>query len=133
MPSTTNEPRPFVRAYFDLAGSTQLLRSQTVRSIPDLIEFNAKQNPKHTFCVQARGLSSELSLQEITFSQLQHAIRRCCAWILESIDGTAAATVHNGVVQKSSPVALLMESDVGLFVHVAAALSLNIPVGMHDC
>ena len=39
-----------------------------------------------------------------------------------------AEACSDGAVRKSPPVALFMESDVGLFVHIAALLALNVPV-----
>ena len=54
---------------------------------------------------------------------------RCCPWVLENASDIHPAEVYSdGAVRKSRPVALFMESDVGLFVHDAASLALDVPV-----
>ena len=127
-----DRPQPFMRAEFDLVGSPETLEPQTVRCLPDLIHFNATNNPTHVFCLQAQQQSSDcpkFDVRGIAFLELEQAVERCCRWILANVaDVLPARIAKDGSVQKSKPVALLMESDVGLFVYVAALLTLNIPV-----
>jgi hypothetical protein len=131
-PSTINGSQPFLRAQFDLVGSSEILKSQAIRSIPDLIRFNAERNPTHTFCLQAQKLVSgqNFKFKSVSFFKLEEAVRGCCEWIVSNIDGTVpAALTREGPIKKSRPVALLMESDICLFIYVAALLSINVPVG----
>jgi acyl-CoA synthetase (AMP-forming)/AMP-acid ligase II len=100
--------------------------SSTIRSLPDLIRFNAIHNPHHVFCIQS---NADLESTSITFLELAHAVERCCDWILTNVHGTSPAEQSaDGSLEKSRPIALFMESDVCLFIYLAALLTLNIPV-----
>ena len=100
-----------------------------IASLPDLIRFNARENPEHIFCMQAETAgASQYNSQKITFSQLDRAVDSCATWIhhavKSSFPGNSGGTPHR-------PVALYLESDIGLFIHLAALLTMNIPV-RHD-
>lgn len=104
-------------------------RGQDISSIPDLIRFNATYNPDHIFCIQslpdvnksAESSDGYLGVS-ITFKQLDNAVRRCADWLRELVD----ASDYGG--KPGPPVALYLESDVGLFFHFMALQALNIPV-----
>ena len=125
------EVHPFKRAQFDLVVSPGIHEHQDIRCIPDLIRFNAKHNPDRTFCVQAglRPDQQTFNYRYISFLELNRAVDRCCNWILSNVEDVHPATcAKDGSVRKCRPVALFMESDVGLFIYIAALLTLNIPV-----
>lgn len=102
---------------------------QAVRTVPQLVDFNARHNAQYVFCYQARKQSpGDAGLGTVTHLEFRDAVLRCQEWLKASID-----TVHlpvpqeNGVIARSTPVALFMESDIGLFVHLVALLGLGIP------
>lgn len=90
------------------------------RSLPDLIQFNADHNPNHLFAIQAakRGPETRTDLDQVTFRALHLAVIACQEWLATNdIEG-----------KHEKPVALLMESGLGLFIHLAALLSMEVPV-----
>ena len=128
----------FQRAPFDLLLDESVATADTIRSLPDLIQFNAVHNAHFLFCVQfrqsKRGLiEKEVEEVHVTFSELATAIERCCVWILSKLGGIHSARLtSDGSVQKGPPVALFLESGVTLFVYMMALLTMNVPVG-HCC
>ena len=104
----------------------------TLRTLPDLVHFNALHNPRHVFCLQSRQSQSTpggFDFTSITYSQLGCAVESCCSWLLQNIPAAHAARLKDGdIVQKAPPIALFLESDVGLFIYIIALLTLNIPV-----
>lgn len=99
-------PRPLGhRLEPDVAGSD-------ISSLPDLVRFNARKNPNHIFAKASK----------ITFSQLEELIRRCAGWLRS----TVTSARQNG--DSDTPVALYLESDIGLFIHLVALLSIDVPV-----
>ena len=113
--SDTNEQQPLV-----------------LRSLPDLVYFDAIHNPHHVFCLQSSRSPTtpeKLDFTPITYQQLGCAIESCCAWLLQTISCAHPAVLTDKfVVRKAPPVALFLESDVGLFIYIMALLTLNIPV-----
>ncbi|KAL8886462.1 MAG: hypothetical protein Q9215_005836 [Flavoplaca cf. flavocitrina] len=100
-----------------------------IRSLPDLVLFDALHNPHHLFCLQTGQASGQLGFVPITYHQLAVAVDNCCSWLLQNIPETHVAKFdgeHH--VQKASPVALFLESDVNLFIFITTLLTLNIPV-----
>ena len=129
----------FQRASFNLLPSSESINSdedkQSICCISDLVYFNAVNNPHHVFCLQSWQVSndsaSRFKYSYITYSQLARAVERCCDWILSNAPGTFEARLApDGSIYKSAPVALFMESDVGLFIYMLSLLTLNIPVRM---
>lgn len=131
----------YKRASFDLISTSGSIdedrekakAKESICCISDLIHFNAVNNPDHVFCLQSRQVSndyaSKFEITHITYSQLAEAVDRCCDWILSNAPGALEARLgQDGSVYKSAPVALFMESDVGLFIYLVALLTLNIPV-----
>ena len=110
---------PFVRAklYLPIVGAAAP-NSISIHTRPDLVDFNAQHNGDHVFCYQARKHDSGTRLIEITHAQLRDAVLRCQAWLRTHVAG------H---MSKSRPVALFMESDVGLWIHMLALLGLGVP------
>ena len=125
----------FQRAPFDLLLNESVATADTIRSLPDLIHFNAIHNPHFLFCIQLRqskrgSVETEVEEVHVTFSELATAIEKCCIWILSKLEGIHPARLtSDGSVQKGPPVALFLESGVTLFVYMMALLTMNVPVG----
>lgn len=103
-----------------------------LRSLPDLVHFNAIYNPHHLFCLQSSqsvATRGQFDSTRITYHQLACAVESCCSWLLTNVSNAYPAVLKKGsVVQKAPPIALFLESDVGLFIYMIALLTLNIPV-----
>ncbi|KAL3431733.1 hypothetical protein BDV09DRAFT_206456 [Aspergillus tetrazonus] len=115
--------RPVIRLY-PAADETEL-----IRTLPEVVEFNAQANPDHVFCLQAKKSpdNSFLSLVSVTNRQLKQAISQCAGWLKSNLQLQLPSLLH-GSVKKGAPVALLMESDIGLLVYEMALIGLGVPV-----
>ncbi|KAK4174324.1 hypothetical protein QBC36DRAFT_243638 [Triangularia setosa] len=109
------------------------IKPEEISSLPGLIAFNATTNPNHLFSYQTeshrrdnvRDQQEQLySTRPVTFAQLDRAIGACAEWIRASLEAEDSDRSSNDI----RPVALYMESNIGLFIHLSALLSLNIPV-----
>ncbi|KAF2836625.1 acetyl-CoA synthetase-like protein [Patellaria atrata CBS 101060] len=112
---------------------TETDRDETVRSIIDLIQFNATKNPHHCFCLQAEEKTEDGSLyakesswnvRQITFKDLYLSLKACVSWLKASGIGNSKASSS----KNQSPVAVYIESDVSLFIYVVALTALNCSV-----
>ena len=100
---------------------------ETIHSLLDLVDFNAARNPNHGFCLQE--LKHEFGLHEITFKGLADAVGICTAWLTREIAGLASEQKNGEIAdQKPAAVALLMGSDIALFIYILALMRLGIPV-----
>ncbi|CAG8883007.1 unnamed protein product [Penicillium egyptiacum] len=117
---------PFRRAPIDLYPA-EGKESDYMRSLPEIIEFNSQANPDHLFCIQA--LKGAESIR-ISNRQLRYAIASCGKWLQDNVSALELPAAAGGdqEVQKGAPVALLMDSDVGLFFHQMALIGLGVPV-----
>ena len=122
----------FERPTFKLFLNQSAAETESIRSLPDLILFNSIRNPQAIFCAQikqSKTPENDFEIVKVTFLELAYAVERCCQWILSNIDGVYPAKVFEDVgIQKSPPLALFLESDLTLFIYIAALLTLNIPV-----
>ena len=134
---SSNDLAVFQRASFNLLPASEAIESdegkQSIRCISDLVFFNAVNNPQHAFCWQSLQVSnnstSKFRYSHLTYNQLARAVERCCDWILSNVPGSFEARLNSdGSISKSAPIALFMESDVGLFIYMLSLLTLNIPV-----
>ena len=108
-----------------------------IQTVPELIEYNARENASHPFCIQSRksgtdGSSSDWEFITISHLQLKQSILRCSSWLCEGIEGMRLPRKNSTTDQefvKGPPVALFMESDFGLLVHQLSLVSLGVPVG----
>lgn len=105
---------------------------RTVQTIPELIDYNARINPDYTFCIQAEKTLAEDSpgLLYITHAQLKHAVLYCSQWLRSVLDDLVLPekTVAASDGRKAAPIALLLDSDINLLIHVYALISLSVPV-----
>ena len=123
----------FERPKFTLFLDQSAAEAEAIRSLPDLVLFNARHNPHGRFCAQTKQSKTpeqDFEIVEVTFLELAQAVERCCQWLLSNISEVhPARLVDNGEVRKGPPLALFLESDLTLFIYVVALLTLNIPVG----
>jgi hypothetical protein len=63
-------------------------------------------------------------VSRISFEQLDQMVRGCSSWISRAVKSTS----QNGEHHDPEPIAMYVESGIGLFLHLAALLSMNIPV-----
>ena len=97
-----------------------------VNSLPDLLEFNAANNPDHIFGVQNANGSDALPC-EITFSQLQAAVEYASFWLVQS-------GCTNGRTQRQDPVrpvGIMLGSDISIFIYMTALLRIGTPVSIY--
>ncbi|KAF9257799.1 acetyl-CoA synthetase-like protein [Marasmius fiardii PR-910] len=94
-----------------------------VNGLPELIAWNAKHNGDLVFGRQLRA-GERSSYHEITFAQLHNAVERCSAWLVSS-----NVTKGRGPGEDlPSPVGILLGSDIGIFIYMAALLRIGTPV-----
>ncbi|KAJ5170455.1 acylglycerophosphoethanolamine acyltransferase [Penicillium coprophilum] len=123
-----SENPPFRRPILDLSIATlneecddASNEASGICSLPELIDFNATHNPHHLFCLQEERENGEHSnLTPLTFLGVQKAIYAAAA-SLRKITSPSLKT-------SQQPVALLLESDVTLFMYMSALLYMDIPV-----
>ena len=111
----------FVRAHINLG--FELDTPEGVNSLPELVEFNAKHNPDHLFAVQLRTDAAH-SGRRITFAELSLAVERAAGWLVKS-GVTTGRTLRTDEI---APVAILLGSDVGIFIYILALLRIGTPV-----
>ena len=135
-----HEHRAFVRPSLGLTGSIPDIcndngsvnpntngSSHHIRNILELVDFDARHNPDHTFCLQE--VKDAPSLMKITFKQLAQAVRVASAWLCQVGVGKHPGERHGGGVRDEAlPVGLLMGSDIGIFINLLALMRLGIPV-----
>ncbi|KAI0409181.1 hypothetical protein F4802DRAFT_545755 [Xylaria palmicola] len=118
----------FKRPVFSPRSSEPL--ESDISSLPDLIRFNARENPHHIFALQSESTGAqrgseenEYGVSQITFEQLDQMVRRCASWIRRAV----VPRNRNGELGEREPIAIYVESSVGLFLHLAALLSMDTP------
>lgn len=103
-----------------------------IKTIPQLIEFNARENPDHPFCLQVEKPNvgdGEPVVLTITNLHFKCSILRTSKWIVQNIrEVILAKRYDNREIKKGPPVALLMNSDVGLLFHLFSLMSLGVSV-----
>jgi acyl-CoA synthetase (AMP-forming)/AMP-acid ligase II len=102
-----------------------------IKTVADLIEFNADKNPHHLFCIQMQSGSSPPL--RITNKLLRDTISTCQEWVLKTVR-EAKQTITNdaGEAIKGSPVAIMMDSNFDLLVHLFSLIGLGIPVSSRN-
>ena len=130
LPAARSIRHAFKRPPLDLPTSSQNGTSPSnaykIRSLLDLVDYNAFHNPDLIFCLQE--LKDSLHPRQITYRELAEAVGRCTGWL-------GYQNVKFGPVQsdgsseaKHAPVGLLMSSDITLFIYVLALMRLGVPV-----
>jgi len=112
----------FLRPYLNLGYGDD--RDDGIDTLPDLVEFVAKHNPDHIFGQQLRANDPNPCF--VTFSELATAIERVSAWLV-NVGATTGRTKREVTVP---PVALLLGSDITLFMYICALLRIGTPVNL---
>ncbi|KAJ3939590.1 uncharacterized protein N0V96_010373 [Colletotrichum fioriniae] len=102
-----------------------------LRTLPELVDFHAENNPKHLFCLQAEvnEAGTGHNFVPLSYETLQRAIICCQAWLKEQTPSLHPPKIEaDGSVKKCAPVAVLMESHVGLVICVLACMGMGVPV-----
>ncbi|KAG6354789.1 hypothetical protein INS49_003870 [Diaporthe citri] len=126
--SPSQAKRAFKPANLDLK---QHSASSSIRTIPELIEYNAKVNPDALYCVQALKPQDEGTgrASQVSMRQLRDAVWQCSGdlrgWLVGIDDSSSSSACQTHV--KPDPVALLLDSDIGLVIHLFTLLSLGVP------
>ena len=123
---TTKPLAPFVRPL--TAGNK--VRDE-IRSVPELLEFNALNNPNHLFCIQTRKAveGTQPTFLDITYAQLRHAVQKCSAWLTANVlELVPPHRDHTGEFVRGPPIALFVDSNVGLLIHEYGLMCLGVPV-----
>lgn len=124
MGSLKENRKAFERPSIDLSTPLSDLGEGSIRSLPDLIKFNAKLNPNHVFAEQEIRLNGRhIGFVTIEFSKLRKLVLQSISWIQQVILASS-----KGCVQPERPIALFLESDLTLFIHLCSLLELNVPV-----
>ena len=119
----------FVPANLWLPTYTSRPQRSSIRTLPELVEYNAQHNPNYLFCQQAQRSNDSLHLLSVTHAQLRDAVLQCQEWLQQTLKGLELQRLSgDGRSIKGSPVALFMESDVGLWIHLLALMGLGVPV-----
>ncbi|KAK2014649.1 putative NRPS-like enzyme [Colletotrichum eremochloae] len=101
------------------------------RTLPELVDFHAENNAKHLFCLQAENTEDGKGhhFVSLDYETLQLAIARCQTWLGEQTTSLhLPETGPAGRVNKCPPVAVLMESHIGLVICVLACMGMGVPV-----
>ena len=111
---------PFVRAKLD-----------EIRTVPELLQFNALNNPDHIFCIQARKAAEgpAPTFLDISFAQMKEAVLRCSTWLTTNLVELSPPWKDNtDNMVKCPPVALLVDSNVGLLLYEYGLMYIGVPV-----
>ena len=122
--------RAFSRPSIELSSLPRFSGKDGIRSLPDLIDFNAKSNPDHLFALQEeREGGAHTGFAEISFAKLQQLVKQATIWLEKTGLGPGQDT-RSRPDSKNKAVALFLESDLTLFIYLCALLSTEIPVRM---
>ena len=128
-----DQKRVFVRPVLSLSeslrGRSNNVQSSGagIRSILDLVHFDAIHNSEHTFCLQEMKTNHEL--RRITYRELAAAVDACTTWLKhQGLDLFSGLRDGEAGGRKPAPVALLMGSDITLFIYLLALMTLGVPV-----
>ncbi|KAH7121149.1 hypothetical protein B0J11DRAFT_616525 [Dendryphion nanum] len=104
----------------------------TIKTVVELIDFNTAENPNYLFCLQAeKSLDGPDSPQflRVTYKLFRDMILSCQSWLEKNLANVKRPIQDKaGNISKGPPVALFLDSDVGLLAYVFALMGLGIPV-----
>ncbi|KAL4903515.1 hypothetical protein BDW74DRAFT_186131 [Aspergillus multicolor] len=122
---------PFRRAKIDLLN---LDDATAIRTLPELIEWNAKHNPDHLFSTQLLSQAQpepQRTHIDISHGQLRQSIGCVAQRLRKLIPGLHSPRVAgNGKIIKAGPIVLFCESNVGLWFHLMALMGMGVPVAI---
>jgi len=125
------EGNSFLRPSLDISWQVSAKNdddTSPIRCLPDLIDFNAQSNPTYHFCLQEeqRG-GKHAGFTSITHRDLQRATTACAASLHKALVASQEQDVSPDL-SATKPVALVLESDVNLFIYLSALLYIDVPV-----
>jgi hypothetical protein len=122
----------FKAADINLRSEVPSSNDQHIRSIPELIDYNARVNPEALFCYQALKSTDALGdtdvpppVAVVNMAQLRDAVWHCSQRLLGELGISRENKTPTG---KPAPVALFMDSDLSLLIHLFALMALGTPV-----
>ncbi|KAF1966037.1 acetyl-CoA synthetase-like protein [Bimuria novae-zelandiae CBS 107.79] len=95
----------------------EALPMHSTTTVLDLLERNARVTPLRTFCLQLEESAGKLQCLTIKYETLIQMVCNCQIWLKS----------HLPTFSTDISVAMLLDSDVGLIVHLFAAIGLGIP------
>lgn len=113
----------------DIQSSTSQERSKSFETILDLVEYNASVNPENLFCIQARRRGWDVDSPAplyITHHDLARWIVQLSSWFRRTFPDQGYETTVNDTQEQ--PIALMMDSDVNLFVAMCSLMGIKAPV-----
>ncbi|GAB1316616.1 hypothetical protein MFIFM68171_06826 [Madurella fahalii] len=126
--------RVFKAPIINLGSELSASSDQPIRTIPELIEYNARVNPEALFCYQALKSTDASgnpdaapSVAALNMRQLRDAVWHCSQRLRQEL---GLDHDENRPTGKSAPVGLLMDSDLGLLIHLLSLLALGVPVAL---
>jgi acyl-CoA synthetase (AMP-forming)/AMP-acid ligase II len=100
-----------------------------IGSLPELIHFNAVNNPTHLFALQQiRKDGHHLGFHRVTYQSLAHAVEKCADWLKDRVPECSGVDDAQRSSKECYLVALFLESDMTLFIYLCALLWMEIPV-----
>ena len=102
-----------------------------IKSILELVEFNAQENPHQVFAIQAVKSKSATAprLRRVSYLDLLVAIARYSKWLLSSINELAESDAQTGQGgSRKGPIGLIMGNEISLWIHMLSLISLDVPV-----
>jgi hypothetical protein len=103
-----------------------------LKTVAQLLDFNAENNPNYLFCVQAeRPLDGVKGppLLRLTHKSFQAMTLNCQIWTQEHVKELQVPMKdEEGTILKGAPIALILDSDVGLLAYFFALAGLGVPV-----
>jgi hypothetical protein len=112
----------FKRARIDLGQA-----AEGINTIPELIEFNARENGDLVFCEQAFKTGESTS---ISHRQLKQAIQNCRRHLVKTVSQLQHPSKgSDGKFVKGAPIALLGESNAVLLIYLLTMVGMGVPVG----
>jgi acyl-CoA synthetase (AMP-forming)/AMP-acid ligase II len=119
----------FCRAILQLEEDLTESEKKGVGSLPELIQFNAVNNPTHLFALQQiRKDGQHLGFHRVTYQSLLHAVEECADWLKDRVTECSVVDDAQRSSKECRPVALFLESDMTLFIYLCALLWMDIPV-----
>lgn len=125
---------PFRRARIEL-GRPLHPHQREVNTLPEILDFNAKHNLEHLFCLQTRKHKYEPRDEtvEINFLKLKRLVEQCSVWLARNVKGIKRPHLDDGGrLVKAAPVALFLDSDIGLLTYLLSLLSIGVPVSANQ-
>jgi hypothetical protein len=116
----------------EIDASSPPAEDASLKTVAQLIDFNAQHNPNYLFCLQAEKPLDGVKdppLLRITHKSFQAMILSCQTWVQEHIKEIQLPMKdERGDIVKGAPIGILLDSDIGLLVYLFALVGLGVPV-----